>query len=70
MFFEPTIEDVEACAARLDLDISAPDADRKIAQEYVNYSNQDERVSPDDMDDLTDVVAFWLAEMRAKNKEK
>lgn len=62
MFFEPTIEDVEACAARLDLDISAPDADRKIAQEYVSYSNQTDRITSADIDDITDVVAFLLAE--------
>lgn len=62
MFFEPTIEDVEACAAILDLDISVPDADRKIAEEFVSYSNQADRITPDDIDDITDVVAFLLAE--------
>ncbi|EFH6445955.1 hypothetical protein GN264_17355 [Escherichia coli] len=63
MFFEPTIEDVEACAERLDLDISAPDADRKIAQEFVSYSNQADRVTPEEIGDITDVVAFLLAEL-------
>ncbi|HBU7546881.1 TPA: c1 repressor inactivator [Klebsiella aerogenes] len=62
MFFEPTIEDVEACAERLDLDISSPDADRKIAQEFLNYSNQADRITSDDIDDITDVVAYLLAE--------
>lgn len=62
MFFEPTIEDVEACAARLNLDTSAPDAERKIAQEYVSYSNQTDRITSADIDDITDVVAFLLAE--------
>ncbi|EQA8340123.1 c1 repressor inactivator [Klebsiella oxytoca] len=62
MFFEPTIEDVEACAERLDLDISSPDADRKIAQEFLNYSNQADRLTSDDIDDITDVVAYLLAE--------
>ncbi|HHR5658190.1 TPA: hypothetical protein ACS62H_004655 [Klebsiella pneumoniae] len=63
MFFEPTIEDIEACAARLKLDLSEPDADRKIAQEYVSYSNQSDRITSADIEDITDVVAFLLAEM-------
>lgn len=63
MFFEPTIEDVEACAERLDLDIAAPDADHKIAQEFVSYSNQSDRVTPEEIADITDVVALLLAEM-------
>lgn len=66
MFFEPTTEDIEACAARLALDISSPDADRKIAQDFVDYSNQADRITSADLDDLTDVVAFLLADMCEK----
>ncbi|HHT2833877.1 TPA: c1 repressor inactivator [Klebsiella aerogenes] len=62
MFFEPTIEDVEACAERLDLDISSPDADRKIAQEFLNYSNQADRITSADIDDITDIVAYLLTQ--------
>ncbi|EHK0699960.1 hypothetical protein ICL29_004086 [Salmonella enterica] len=69
MFFEPTIEDIEACAERLDLDISSSDADRKIALEYVNYSNQSYRTTDEELDDLIDVVGSLLYQMREKTKK-
>ncbi|EKY1962307.1 c1 repressor inactivator [Cronobacter sakazakii] len=67
MFFEPTTEDIEACVARLNLDISSPDADRAIAREFVNYSNQQDRVTADDMDDLADVIATLMVEFSEKS---
>ncbi|EFD0495909.1 c1 repressor inactivator, partial [Escherichia coli] len=53
-FIQPTIDDVRHCSNALSVDPAETDAARTIAEHYSKISNQDYRITQDDLDDLTD----------------
>ena len=57
-FIQPTIDDVRHCSNALSVDPAETDAARAIAEHYSKISNQEYRITQDDLDDLTDTIEY------------
>ncbi|HAW1828404.1 TPA: c1 repressor inactivator [Escherichia coli] len=55
-FIQPTIDDVRHCSNALSVDPA-----RAIAEHYSKISNQEYRITQDDLDDLTDTIEYLMA---------
>ncbi|HHW5409938.1 TPA: c1 repressor inactivator [Escherichia coli] len=60
-FIQPTIGDVRHCSNALSVDPAETDAARAIAEHYSKISNQEYRITKDDLDDLTDTIEYLMA---------
>ncbi|HDD8276395.1 TPA: c1 repressor inactivator [Escherichia coli] len=60
-FIPPTIDDVRHCSNALSVDPTETDAARAIAEHYSKTSNQEYRITQDDLDDLTDTIEYLMA---------
>ncbi|HIF8109701.1 TPA: c1 repressor inactivator [Escherichia coli] len=60
-FIPPTIDDVRHCSNALSVDLTETDAARAIAEHYSKISNQEYRITQDDLDDLTDTIEYLMA---------
>ncbi|WP_097464121.1 c1 repressor inactivator [Escherichia coli] len=60
-FIQPTIDDVRHCSNALYVDPAETDAARAIAEHYSKISNQEYRITQDDLDDLTDTIEYLMA---------
>lgn len=60
-FIPPTIDDVRHCSNALSVDPAETDAARAIAEHYSKISNQEYRITQDDLDDLTDTIEYLMA---------
>ncbi|EFM4132289.1 TPA: c1 repressor inactivator [Escherichia coli] len=63
-FIQPTIGDVRHCSNALSVDPAETDAARAIAEHYSKISNQEYRITQDDLDDLddlTDTIEYLMA---------
>ncbi|HCH7812940.1 TPA: c1 repressor inactivator [Escherichia coli] len=60
-FIPPTIDDVRHCSNALSVDPDETDAARAIAEHYSKISNQEYRITQDDLDDLTDTIEYLMA---------
>ena len=60
-FIPPTIDDVRHCSNALSVDPVETDAARAIAEHYSKISNQEYRITQDDLDDLTDTIEYLMA---------
>ncbi|ELF8281804.1 TPA: c1 repressor inactivator [Escherichia coli] len=60
-FIPPTIDDVRHCSNALSVDSTETDAARAIAEHYSKISNQEYRITQDDLDDLTDTIEYLMA---------
>ena len=58
-FIQPTIDDVRHCSNAVDP--AETDAARAIAEHYSKISNQEYRITQDDLDDLTDTIEYLMA---------
>ncbi|UEO23103.1 hypothetical protein K9U11_25960 (plasmid) [Escherichia coli] len=59
-FIPPTIDDVRHCSNALSVDPAETDAARAIAEHYSKISNQEYRITQDDLDDLTDTIEYLI----------
>ncbi|EEW6712509.1 c1 repressor inactivator (plasmid) [Escherichia albertii] len=59
-FIPPTIDDVRHCSNALSVDPTDTDAARAIAEHYSKISNQEYRITSDDLDDLTDTIEYLI----------
>ncbi|MCH6972325.1 c1 repressor inactivator [Escherichia coli] len=57
-FIQPTIDDVRHCSNALSVDPAETDAARAIAEHYSKISNQEYRIT---QDDLTDTIEYLMA---------
>ncbi|MGV6037252.1 c1 repressor inactivator [Escherichia coli] len=60
-FIQPTIDDIRHCSNALSVDPAETDAARAIAEHYSKISNQEYRITQDDLDDLTDTIEYLMA---------
>lgn len=60
-FIPPTIDDVRHCSNALSVDPTETDAAHAIAEHYSKISNQEYRITQDDLDDLTDTIEYLMA---------
>ncbi|HBB9494807.1 TPA: c1 repressor inactivator [Escherichia coli] len=60
-FIQPTIDDVRYCSNALSVDPAETDAARAIAEHYSKISNQEYRITQDDLNDLTDTIEYLMA---------
>ena len=58
--FHSTIDDVRHCSNALSVDPAETDAARAIAEHYSKISNQEYRITQDDLDDLTDTIEYLM----------
>ncbi|XJG74336.1 c1 repressor inactivator (plasmid) [Escherichia coli] len=69
-FIPPTIDDVRHCSNALSVDPAETDAARAIAEHYSKISNQEYRITQDDLDDLTDTIEYLMLPLTSQTHNK
>ncbi|CAB5622433.1 c1 repressor inactivator [Salmonella enterica] len=60
-FITPTIDDVKNYSNELSIDLTSPDAASAIVKHHLKLSNQEHRVTEDEVFDLIDSVEFLIS---------
>ena len=60
-FIQPTIGDVRHCSNALCVVPAESDDASAISEHYSKISNQEYRITQDDLDDLTDTIEYLMA---------
>ncbi|EAT0104148.1 TPA: c1 repressor inactivator [Salmonella enterica subsp. enterica serovar Havana] len=59
-FIAPTVDDVKNYSNELSLDLTSPDAARAVTEHHLKLSNQEHRVTVDEVLDLIDSVDYLI----------